>query len=391
MSVKVLQKKLPTPKTGVFYKKIVNEQNKEVDRIYLIRYKDEEKKDKLFVIGKKSEGVTIEYSEQKRMEIVTRQRFGEETKLLKNKRATKTENTLDKIAEIYFEDKEVNKQQIAKYNNHIQPFFGNRDITRIKKEEVLSFQRALLRGSLRYPKKEIVNLRTGKKSEQTVNGIIELLKTIFNHNINERDLNMMNPCNGVRKLSVDNKRERFLKSSEIKSLLEIVSDNLPLTLFIKLSLQTGGRLETILHIRKKDIDLDNGTITLKNLKTNTTYKGFLQTDLLEYLKEYLQGLRLNDYVVHIENKSLKTTSRQIQSRLRPKLDKLFNQELDSDDRKNRVVIHTLRHTFASHLAINGTPIFTIKELMNHKDIEQTMRYAKLSPESGKSAVLELYK
>lgn len=39
------------------------------------------------------------------------------------------------------------------------------------------------------------------------------------------------------------------------------------------------------------------------------------------------------------------------------------------------------HTFASYLAINGTPIFTIKELMNHKDIEQTMRYAKLSPDS----------
>jgi site-specific recombinase XerD len=55
------------------------------------------------------------------------------------------------------------------------------------------------------------------------------------------------------------------------------------------------------------------------------------------------------------------------------------------------VIHTLRHTFASHLAINGTPIFTIKELMNHSDIEQTMRYAKLAPDSGKKNVLNLYK
>ena len=51
----------------------------------------------------------------------------------------------------------------------------------------------------------------------------------------------------------------------------------------------------------------------------------------------------------------------------------------------------LRHTFASHLAINGTPIFTIKELMNHSDIEQTMRYAKLAPDSGKKNVINLYK
>jgi integrase len=57
--------------------------------------------------------------------------------------------------------------------------------------------------------------------------------------------------------------------------------------------------------------------------------------------------------------------------------------------KNKVVIHTLRHTFASHLAINETPIFTIQKLMNHKDIKMTLRYAKLSPDSGREAVLKL--
>ena len=40
------------------------------------------------------------------------------------------------------------------------------------------------------------------------------------------------------------------------------------------------------------------------------------------------------------------------------MNELFNQGLEKDDSKNRTVIHTLRHTFASHLAINGTPIFT---------------------------------
>ena len=46
---------------------------------------------------------------------------------------------------------------------------------------------------------------------------------------------------------------------------------------------------------------------------------------------------------------------------------------------------------ASHLAINGTPIFTIQKLLNHSDITQTMRYAKLSPENGKNAIQGLYK
>ena len=158
-----------------------------------------------------------------------------------------------------------------------------------------------------------------------------------------------------------------------------------------MSLSTGGRLETILNIQKKDIDLINKTITLKNLKTDETYKGFIQTDLIEFLTTNLEKLKSNDYVISFDETFKKSTDRQIQSRLKPILDKLFNTELEARDTKNRVVIHTLRHTFASHLAINGISIYQIKELMNHKDIEQTMRYAKLAPDSGKNEVEGLYK
>lgn len=392
MKTRVLSTKISTSKTGVFYKQIVNEKEKEIDRVYLIRYKDESKKDKLFVIGKKSEGVTIEYSDKKRMEIITKLRFGEEATILRNKRAKKVFDSLDKIAEEYFEDKETPKKQKSKYYNHIQPFFGTRDSKNIKKTEILDYRKALLKGTLKYPtKNRPMNLIVGKKSKQTINGIIELLKTIYNHQIKAKDLDIKNPCIGIPKLNTDNKRERFLNTDEVKILLNSIKEYSALWIFIKLSLQTGGRLETILNIKKKDINLISGNIILKNLKTNETYKGFLQTDLIEFLINYLKNLRLNDYVVSIYDSSIKTTSRQIQSRLKPILDKLFNNELDSKDRKNRVVIHSLRHTFASHLAINGTPIFTIKELMNHKDIEQTMRYAKLAPDSGKINVQGLYK
>lgn len=54
-----------------------------------------------------------------------------------------------------------------------------------------------------------------------------------------------------------------------------------------------------------------------------------------------------------------------------------------------MVIHTLGHTFASQFAIVGTPIYTIMKLMDYSDISQTIRYAKLSPDSGKNAVFEL--
>ena len=103
-------------------------------------------------------------------------------------------------------------------------------------------------------------------------------------------------------------------------------------------------------------------------------------------------LNVNDFVVTQKGLHFKKADhKQIHRRLKPILDRLFNQGLKVDDITNRAVIHSLRHTFASHLAINGIPIFTIQNLMNHSDIKQTMRYAKLSPESGKNAIQGLYK
>ena len=51
--------------------------------------------------------------------------------------------------------------------------------------------------------------------------------------------------------------------------------------------------------------------------------------------------------------------------------------------------HDLRHTFASHLVMNGVDLMTIKELLGHKDIKMTMRYAHLSPDHKRLAVQKL--
>jgi len=80
----------------------------------------------------------------------------------------------------------------------------------------------------------------------------------------------------------------------------------------------------------------------------------------------------------------------IQRKLKKIMDELFNRDLDIKDTKNRAVPHTLRHTFASQLVIQGVPIFTVKTLLNHSSIEMTMRYAKLAPDSGSTAVKGLY-
>jgi len=51
--------------------------------------------------------------------------------------------------------------------------------------------------------------------------------------------------------------------------------------------------------------------------------------------------------------------------------------------------HDLRHTFASRLVMAGVDIVTVKELMGHKTIAMTLRYAHLSPGHQRQAVERL--
>ena len=137
---------------------------------------------------------------------------------------------------------------------------------------------------------------------------------------------------------MDNTRERFLTKEEIQTLYEKTREDETIYLFFKLALNTGGRLATLQNICKKDIDLSNKLLTLKDFKNNTTYKTFLTDDLNNLLEIRIKHLELND-------KIFKTTQ---EVKARTILNDLFNIGIDLEDRKNKVVIHTgTVHNFVS--------------------------------------------
>ncbi len=49
-------------------------------------------------------------------------------------------------------------------------------------------------------------------------------------------------------------------------------------------------------------------------------------------------------------------------------------------------VHTLRHTFCSHLAMRGAPARAIQELAGHQDLSTTQRYMHLSPAALDAAI-----
>ncbi len=390
IKIKTLPKRHTTKYRGVYFKEIqkttIDAKGKVktsiVDKVYLIQYKDIDDKWKIKTIGKKSTGTREAYCNAQLTIIKNAVMYGEQPPIIQ-KKIKKEVLTLDDVFQIYKKHKEDESRHSkaieGMYKTHILGKFGNVDIHSITTDKIVTFRKSLKDKGL---------------ADATIKGNITFIGTLFNVAIDEQLYDKVNPTKSKRLKfkTLDNKRERYLTLDEVNKLyskIESRIDHEVLTLFVKLSLHTGGRLETILNIKRKDIDLTNKTVTLYDFKRKSTYMGFLSDELNNFLKEYTQGFKPNTFIIGGQDK--KYASRTISRKMKGMLDELFNEGLDTRDTKHRAVIHTLRHTFASHLAINSIPIFTIKELMNHSNIEMTMRYAKLSPNNGKIAIEGLYK
>ena len=358
---------IKTNLTGVYFRE--TQTNNKPDKTYYITYKDNLNKKIWLKIGNYSQGIREAYCNQKRNEILTKQRNGEEPPLILMKKK-KQVLLIDYLANEYFKGKNINGSTFNHYKVHILPYFIKHDIDLLDKKEIEKF---------RFFLEQKVTINTKKPlAPKTINNILNILKAIGKYAL-KNDLLKNDFTKYINLFNIDNVRERFLTEEEIQILYDKIKEDETIYLFFKLALNTGARLATLQNICKKDIDLSNKLLTLKDFKNNTTYKTFLTDDLNNLLEIRIKHLELND-------KIFKTTQ---EVKARTILNDLFNIGIDLEDRKNKVVIHTLRHTFASHLAIIGTPIFTIQKLMNHKDIKMTLRYAKLSPDSGREAILNL--
>ena len=345
--------------TGVYYQELING-----DKSYYITYKHN-KKDIWKKIGLYSEGIREAYCSQKRNEIVSKIRLGEDLPHVANKNNF---ISLIEVAEKFYELKELHNKQNKKTRSRVlaklkKHYIGEMSIKEIQKLDIENFQIEI--------EKDLM--------PATINFIIQQTSSIFNWSIENGYLSK-NPCQFVKNLKVKNARLRYLEIDEIKRLLETVKNDKHLYYFVLLGLSTGGRLQTICNIKVSDIR-ENGTIRLYDFKNESEYFGFLNNDLKSELNEYIKIINLKEDDFIFKNTSNQNYTNQYYYRkLQPIFDVLFNPE--GTEALEKVTIHTLRHTFASQLAINDTPILIIKKLMNHNDIKTTMRYAKLSKSSG---------
>jgi len=389
---KTLAKRHRTKNQGIYFKDIekttVDDKGKSKttkhDKVYLIRYKYD-KKQVWVTVGKFSAGIREAYCVQKRNERLNKLRLGEEPPAIITRKRKVKGATVNDVFDYYIENKDMaeksRKSFRGRYKKHMRDLIGAITAKDITAEQIIEVRNSI-KGSLK-----------------TKDMCIQILGASFNYSIVNKYPDIVNPVNRVRALDRANEsrstkkakrsqRQEYLKRDEIKQLRDEVKDDFLSLITIEMLLSTGVRISGALAVQKKDIDLEQGTIKLTDFKSGgDTYTGFISEPLKALLVEHVQKLGRNDYVLSLDG--IETSYRYIASLLKKPLDKLFNDGLETDDSKNRIVIHSLRHTFASHLALQNVPLYTIKDLLHHANINMTMRYAKLSQEAGQIAVTRL--
>ena len=391
---------------GVRYKEVSNRTHKgKPDRYFLIRYGCKGRTVNEGV-GFSSEGIDAKYASTVRSDIVKNIRLGTGYQSLAEKRALESKRKnedlvkketqkrknmpFDKLAIKYIEwakgEKKSYKDDASRYQNHIKPVFGNIPIKDISMIHLEKLKRNLQSKNSRYGK---------KLSDATIKHCLVLVRQMFNRAISWKMYEGNNPVSATARenrnflKTADNKRVRFLDSEEADILLdELKGRSQQLHDICQLSLFTGMRMGEIFNLKWNDVDLKHNSISIKDDKSGGSRSAHI-TPLLSKLFQRMKKNTPTAKELIFKDRNGKKI-REISNVFEKVTEKLgFNK--DVTDQRDKVVAHTLRHTFASWLAIQGEPIITIKNLMGHSSLEMTLRYAHLSPSHERNAVIKLAK
>ena len=235
-------------------------------------------------------------------------------------------------------------------------------------------------------------------AEKIVNGMIkkglavrtaQYAAAVLRHALNkaiERGYLQVNPVSKIKVPRKDNRRIRFLTKDEANKLLnELKKRSQRVYEMAFLSLNTGMRFGEIANLTWQDIDFDNGIIYIKDPKNRTGRVAYMTEGVKELLLNKKKNSDANS-LIFPTNSNDKMPA--VTSSFKHAVDKLGLNKSITDPR-NKVVFHTLRHTFASWLVQAGTPLYTVKELLGHKSIAMTERYSHLAENTMREAVKKL--
>lgn len=212
--------------------------------------------------------------------------------------------------------------------------------------------------------------RSESVSPATVNRDLARLKHMFNKAI-EWDQAKDNPVIKIKMLRENNRRLRYLTQEQFERLVNRAPSHFkPILIAAR---HTGMRKGEVLSLKWDQVDFRERFIYLTDTKNGETREIPMNQTLFGTLRAIPKHLH-SPYVFH-------STRGERYFNIR----KLFVQTCKAAGIED-FRFHDLRHTFASHLVMAGVGLYTVKELLGHKDIKMTLRYSHLSASHKRSAV-----
>jgi integrase/recombinase XerD len=283
------------------------------------------------------------------------------------------------------------KKEVPDFEKHYSKFEQQVTIGGYSASTLHSYSRAIANVSL-YFKKSLLDL----DSDEVNQWLFQLAKdkkassTYFKHTVYGlrffyRIHDMEDRIIKLPTVANDRKLPVVLSREELKRLF-FAPQRLKQRVMFTLTYSAGIRIGELCNLKISDIDSDRMQIRVEKGKGKVDRYVHLSGYILIGLRKYIQSSRPKIYLFNGKTKGEPIGTSAIQQ--------AFRLAVKKAGILKDVSVHSLRHTYATHLLEDGVDIVTIKELLGHAHVETTMMYlhvAQIERKMGHSPLDTLYK
>lgn len=215
---------------------------------------------------------------------------------------------------------------------------------------------------------------------QTVRHVVALIRRIMRKMVQWKLWQGEMPFADIEMPTLNNSRTRYLTPQEAHTLLDALKENTPRMWAMALvSLHCGLRFGEIANLTVGDIDHAAQIIHVRESKSGKARQAVMSSAVAELFRSIAHGRNADIIFMSRAGKVMLAPSQAFEK----VVEKLgFN--VGIADRRQRVVFHTLRHTYASWLAMAGEGQSMIADLLGHSSLEMSRRYTHLMPDARKA-------
>lgn len=212
-------------------------------------------------------------------------------------------------------------------------------------------------------------LQTLKLSENQVYNRINAIKFYFEKVLKQPKIVLEIP-RPKRKILLP----KVIHIDDIASMIK-QTENLKHKTILMLIYGMGLRVSEIINLQITNIDSKRMQVHIQNAKGKKDRYVNLPESVLPFLRDYYKMYKPKKYLFegqYGEQYSIRSAQQ------------VFKQSLKRSNINKEVGIHSMRHSFATHLLEQGTDISYIKKLLGHNNIKTTLIYAQVSKKDVKA-------